>query len=507
VKRIIIPILIFTLLCSCSQQTNQGKTSSDNPKSSNSSQAATKVAVKEFVLPYKSASVLNPIVSDSYTNILISKLIYDSLITLDDTFTPQYKLATSVTVNGTDVSIILKGGVVFSDGTSLTANDVIYTINQAKANASSYYNTRLANVSYPTGNGNFVTIKLFSPDPYFVNLLDIPIIKAGSVADKTIIGTGRYMLLNQNNKELQINPKWWGGKKMQIQAIPLKDIPDNEAMIHGIEMGTLSCAYTDSLGQAGINANTSDVNINAMVFLGINSQKEPLSDVNVRQAVSLAINRQGIVAEAYAGHAKPCTGPFNPDFKPAATLQKGSVSSDITAAETALTQAGYSQVGNDGIRSNNGKRLTIQLLYLNNDTSKTTLTHKIISDLKLAGIEVTANEAADVTAYNNAVNSRNFDLYIGEIHLSPNMDLSPLITPQNPTATGILPNSVLLGKFNDFKSNKSDLQTFITAFETEMPFYPLCYRSGIAAYSKTLNTALHSTYSDIFNNMEDIKLR
>jgi peptide/nickel transport system substrate-binding protein len=164
------------------------------------------------------------------------------------------------------------------------------------------------------------------------------------------------------------------------------------------------------------------------------------------------------------------------------------------------------KVGSDGIRMNNGKRFSLQLLYLNADTSKTTLYNKIVSDFKLSGIEIIPNEVKDKAAFDAALAAKNYDLYLGEIHLAPNMDISELLTGWKPAGGGLKPDSVILNSYNNFKNGSSDLETFLNDFDAEIPFYPLCYRSGIVAYSKTLRTSLHATFSDIFSNIEDVKI-
>lgn len=61
----------------------------------------------------------------------IFDLMYDSLITIDDNYQPQAGLAESWTQtgNGRTWTFTLRQGVLFSDGTEMTANDVVATAN------------------------------------------------------------------------------------------------------------------------------------------------------------------------------------------------------------------------------------------------------------------------------------------------------------------------------------------------------------------------------------------
>ena len=82
-----------------------------------------------------SIDTLNPVVSSSEDTFYISKLIYNSLFDYTDDLNVQPELAESYEVN-TDrayVDITLKDGVLWHDGTELTAGDVRFTVNAIKS--------------------------------------------------------------------------------------------------------------------------------------------------------------------------------------------------------------------------------------------------------------------------------------------------------------------------------------------------------------------------------------
>ena len=70
---------------------------------------------------------VDPLTSQDNDFYHISKLVYDSLVELDDTLAPQPSLATewSVDSEGRSVTFTLKSGVKFSDGSSLSPKDVV----------------------------------------------------------------------------------------------------------------------------------------------------------------------------------------------------------------------------------------------------------------------------------------------------------------------------------------------------------------------------------------------
>ena len=96
-------------------------------------------------LPYVKGDSLNPFSAKSLPNQLLSTVLYDSLYSVDAALSPQPFLATSGSVSGTQVRVALKSGLVFSDGSSLSASDVVYSFE--KAAVSPHYRAQLSNFS------------------------------------------------------------------------------------------------------------------------------------------------------------------------------------------------------------------------------------------------------------------------------------------------------------------------------------------------------------------------
>lgn len=77
-------------------------------------------------------------------------------------------------ISGTSVTVTLSGAR-FSDGSSVSPQDVVYSFNKAKA--SSRYGQLLSNIQSAKASGGAVTFTLSSPDPYVLNALSFPVVK------------------------------------------------------------------------------------------------------------------------------------------------------------------------------------------------------------------------------------------------------------------------------------------------------------------------------------------
>ncbi len=73
---------------------------------------------------------LNPIKNRDNTVDKVLRLIYEPLFVVDENMQVVPNLAESYTINGNTVTLKLKSGVKWDDGTNLTASDVTYTLSQ-----------------------------------------------------------------------------------------------------------------------------------------------------------------------------------------------------------------------------------------------------------------------------------------------------------------------------------------------------------------------------------------
>jgi peptide/nickel transport system substrate-binding protein len=115
--------------------------------------------------------------------------------------------------------------------------------------------------------------------------------------------------------------------------------------------------------------------------------------------------------------------------------------------------------------------------------------------LKDMGIKVSIN-SLEYNEYISALRNGDYDLYIGEVKLSPNMSLDPFFSENGSASYGINTESSTAKAYKDFRSGKADISTFIQVFSLEKPFIPLLFREGMAYYSREL------TYEDTVNEYE-----
>ena len=110
----------------------------------------------------------------------LGALLYEGLLVLDESFAPQNVLCSRYEHNDdcTSYTFYLRDGVSFSDGSSLTASDVLATLRRAQE--SERYSARFANVASMRASNGALIVNLTRADSAFPALFDIPIVKSGS---------------------------------------------------------------------------------------------------------------------------------------------------------------------------------------------------------------------------------------------------------------------------------------------------------------------------------------
>ena len=124
------------------------------------------------------------------------------------------------------------------------------------------------------------------------------------------VGSGPYMVAEYDRQKgiiLRRNPVYGGGKKTRFDEISVRTIIDEKttelALRAGeVDFALLSPSAADPLrGVAGLTV--TDQPSMAYVWLGMNMEKAPLSDLRVRQAIRLALDVDQMLLAGYNGKA------------------------------------------------------------------------------------------------------------------------------------------------------------------------------------------------------------
>jgi peptide/nickel transport system substrate-binding protein len=276
---------------------------------------------------YRDVNSLDPIYAFDYPENTAVSLMCESLLRQTPAGSLQPGLATMTSPSPTQLVFTLKPGVTFWDGHPVTPADVVYSLERnTDTQLAGFYGLVFSRVASIQASGpSQVTITLKQPDYWLPGeLASMPgiIIEKSFVQQQgknygtpagSIMCTGAYMLKSFKpgvGVTAVMNPHYWDSPvKPLAQQIVLKGAPDISSFTSAMLTGAIQGSYSSG-GIATLNQleNSSAVKVyqgpgwSTDAFI-VSSFKGVLGDVRVRRALSLALDRKGILDSVYRGAA------------------------------------------------------------------------------------------------------------------------------------------------------------------------------------------------------------
>lgn len=433
-----------------------------------------------FSLPYYSDASLHPIFGTNRTNQVLSSLVYQGLFELDNNFAAHPVLCSSFIVSEDALiwTFALRSAT-FSDGSALTGKDVVRSLELARE--STLYKARLASVESIFAEGNIVTILLSSPNSAFPSLLDIPIIRESEDGSMPL-GTGPYAFA-EDEKPLRLS-RQASAPSTAPAEIPLVGIDAADDLIYAFDAGNISLVLSDLTGANALGYSSGyecfDYPTSTLLYIGFQTTDGPCSDPNVRKALSRMLDRDTVVNSLLAGHAAATCLPFSPQASLYSAAHESAGSYDLSAAKELLQQSHYA-VGEDGQWHLWQTSLSLTFAVNTDNTFKVSIANYLAEQLTDMGIHVTVQKMpwAD---YVSALEQGAFDLYLGEVTLTADFDLTPLLGSDGSLNYGGYESeeaSLLLEQLRCAQGEALPLATadFLDQFQEDQPFAPLCFKS------------------------------
>lgn len=438
-------------------------------------------------LPYLKNKSFNPFKTKSPTNLGISTLIYDSLFVMNNDYSSTMLLAKEFHNDGKKITVTLIDGITFSNGDSLTAYDVVYSFKLAKkCNA---FNGRLSNFAGAKAGSDTVTFTLNKPDVYAQQCLTFPIVQSGTGDASLPIGSGRYILRSINGRYvLAANAKNTRNEELKTKIIGLVPITAENEEIYRVQTGELSYYYNDMDTGAftKLTAATVPVPTNNLIFLGYKGSNSVFKNKQVIKALRLAIDKSTLADTVFDNFCTLTETPFNPNWFALKDLMLPEGEYNLIKAGNILDENGYTYSPADkSYRYDSNGYFEVKILVNKESATKVSCAKFIEKSLQNLGLRATVS-AVSFDAYTEALENGSYDIYIGEVRISPNMDLGCFFKKNGDAAYGITSDTIK-SAYSDFKTGSIDINTFIGVFEEEAPFIPICYRTGIAYYSNEIS--------------------
>jgi len=276
--------------------------------------------------------------------------LFDTLVDYDDKLelVPHLAERWSVSPDGLVYTFELRPGVVFSDGSALTAADFVASLERVRAMADSPYAAFLSDVdTIEAPTTARLEIRLRAANAAFLNVLALPFTTPRH--DGTTAGTGPFVLGTWDEGrrlELRRNPRHWNVSRAHLDAIVLLENVPRDTQFMMFERGELDVAERltapDMLWLAEQEAWQPYIHrVTLMSSYGarMNVRVKPFDDRRVRQALNYALDKSHTIKLLY-GSATPAHGMLIPGMH-GYDASLSPYPHDPARARALLTEAGY----------------------------------------------------------------------------------------------------------------------------------------------------------------------
>ncbi len=257
-----------------------------------------------------------------------------------------------VSADGLIYTFTLREGVKFHSGKTVTAEDVIYSLercagseNEGVPLISAFFN--VTGIAAP--DEGHVVVTLATPNLEFINSMIVPIIPAGSGADiaATLTGTGPFKFVSYAPQDSLVMERFEGywGESAHLDRVTFKILLNTNALVMGLKGGTLDLVvHLPNTVRAEVERDHTVLQdtMKLVQALYLNNAVKPFDDVRVRQAMYYAIDVPEIIefvcggdgvatgTSMYPAHVKYFMPELAENYK-----------RDVEKAKELLAQAGY----------------------------------------------------------------------------------------------------------------------------------------------------------------------
>ena len=352
------------LLGACSSSTkSDASPTSVGRSTSNASYDATGVLrfgldLSEGELPFDPTRATNADIGD-----MLGQLLDDSLLRRQPDGSLAPALATAaVIINPQTISVTLRPGVTFQDGTPLDAAAVKFTLLRNSAEENVVFSAPIHDIASVDLTGDLsLTIHLSKPDAgaFYPSLADLTTMPVSPTAVRrnnpnpvaNPLGAGPFRVKEYvpgQSLMLVKNADYWDAKDIRLGGIDFVNEPSSgPAAIDALKAGTVDAITSDVSelgGLTGDNIQTSIASsLTAKEYFPLCATSGPLRDLRVRQALSFALDRNAINQAIAQGRGEPAWALVPSANSLYSTDLTGYYAYNPTKAKQLLTAAGYAK--------------------------------------------------------------------------------------------------------------------------------------------------------------------
>jgi peptide/nickel transport system substrate-binding protein len=328
--------------------------------------------------------VLDPDLGRTYVGRIVFAGICDKLfdITTAGEIVPMLATGYTTSADGLTLTMDIREGVRFHDGTSLDAEAVAYNLRRSLDLPGSNRSSEIAQIADVVVSGPFeVTLTLSQPfAPLIAQLAD----RAGMMVSPTAaeaageafgaapVCAGPFRFVSrvaQDRIVLERFADYWQADRVHLDRVVYLPIPDTSVRLANLQSGDLDLIERPAPSDLPIVASDASLTVRSTASLGYQGmtinlsnpgpRDHPLSgDPRVREALELALDRDAINQVVFDGQFIPGNQPV-PPTSPWYIVESPSPARDVERARSLLAEAGVERVAFELMVANNPQGVRI----------------------------------------------------------------------------------------------------------------------------------------------------
>ena len=403
-----------------------------------------------------SFSRLNPVL-DTFNPVDrdVDRLIYSSLVRFDDRGLAQAELAESwgISRDATIYNFSMRPDAKWHDGTSVTSEDVIFTIDLLRSPdlpTPDDIRTMWQEVEAIALDDFSLQFRLPEPFAPFLDFLTFGILPAhyfegldpAEIIDNPFnlspVGSGPYRFENFVVEDGEVKGvslasynDYYQGRPF-IDQIVFRYYPDDASALEAFRAGEVQGigqitpeTLPEALKEENLNLYTSRLPELTIIFFNLDHPKAPyFQDTNIRKALLMGLNRQWMINQILDGQAAIADGPIFPNTW---AYYEGisRIEYDPDRAKSIIKEAGYTiPAEGGGVRANEGDTFSFTLLHPEGKPY-TAIAEAIQRDWSVLGVEVILRPVPYDSLVDDYLAPRLYQAALVDINLSRSPDPDP----------------------------------------------------------------------------------
>jgi peptide/nickel transport system substrate-binding protein len=445
---------------------------------------------------------------------------------------PELAISWKVSKDGRQISFHLRSGILFSDGTPFSADDVAYTVQQLMdpslhSPTGDAFRSGSGNVETNVISRTQISIRFPAPVAGLDRLFDQVAIMSQHSPKKEMAVLGPFMVGDYKpgaSLLLQRNPNYWktddkGHKLPYLDSIKLDIQPNRDVEMLRFKRGeldlinSLDSEYFDKLSatspqmvhDAGASLDSEQLWFNEVARSPIPAYKKDwFHSANFRRAISEAINHDDLSRVVFHGHAQPAVGPFSPanKFWFNSKLKPQPYNSD--GALKALQAEGF-RMENGALKDKDGNAVVFSIITNAGNKYRERMAVLIQEDLQKIGIHVNVVTLDFPSLIERMTQSFDYEaiiLGLTNVDLDPNGEMNVWLSssenhqwnpqqkvPETPWEAEIDRLMRAQASTNDVKKRKEAFDRVQEIVVEQAPFIFLINKNALSAVSTSVHGA------------------